>query len=307
MCDEPDQVSHSQTRESFPSSCCTAFCVQLRAYVKKLHYDACVGCPIMLILLPTVSIASGSKRAFCNMTDLPQCRELVDALSVEHAKALFRMMTDPSKVGELCRALKHRIRADADAAITRHLRLSSVPKSSAYAVPGQTDSTVPVDSTGLSSSSSSLPPSSFPLSPPLSSPPLPSSCFSSFRPSSPPLPSPLSSPLPSFPLPPLPPPPFPPPLSPPPLPPPPFPPPSSLPVSLFLRLFPLLPLSLLRLPLLCRLSRLRLRLLLPLPLSLSGHLEQCIMLHRLSLKLLRCHLDRILRQMFGTAEARQPG
>ena len=231
MCDEPDQVSHSQTRESFPSSCCTAFCVQLRAYVKKLHYDACMGCPILLILLTTVSIASGSKRAFCNMTDLPQCRELVDALSVEHAKALFRMMTDPSKVGELCRALKHRIRADADAAIARHLRLSSVPKSSAYAVPGQTDSTVPVDSPGFSSSSSSLPPSSFPLSPPLSSPPLPSPCFSSFLPSSPPLPSPLSSPLPSFPLPPLPPPPFPPPLSPPPLPPPPFPPPSSLPVS----------------------------------------------------------------------------
>ena len=122
MCDEPDQVSHSQTRESFPSSCCTAFCVQLRAYVKKLHYDACMGCPILLILLTTVSIASGSKRAFCNMTDLPQCRELVDALSVEHAKALFRMMTDPSKVGELCRALKHRIRADADATIARHLR-----------------------------------------------------------------------------------------------------------------------------------------------------------------------------------------
>ena len=160
------------------------------------------------------------------MADLPQCRELVDALSVEHAKALFRMMTDPSKVGELCRALKHRIRADADAAIARHLRLSSVPKSSAFAVPGQTDSTVPVDSPCFSSSSSSLPPSSFPLSPPLSSPPLPSPRFSSFPSSSPPLPSPLSPSLSSLPLPPLPPPPFPPPLSPPPLPPPPFPPPS---------------------------------------------------------------------------------
>ena len=166
------------------------------------------------------------------MADLPQCRELVDTLSVEHAKALFRMMTDPSKVGELCRALKHRIRADADAAIARHLRLSSVPKSSAFADPGQTESTVPDDS------SSSLPPSSFPLSPPLSSPPLSSPCFSSFPSPSPPLPSPLSSSLPSFPLPPLPPPPFPPPLSPPPLPPPPFPPPSSFPVSSFSPCFP---------------------------------------------------------------------
>ena len=142
---------------------------------------------------------------------------------------------DPSKAAELCRALKRRIRADADAAIDRHLRLSSVPKRSAFAVPGQTNPTVPVDSPGFSSSSSSLPPSSFPLSPPPSSLPLPSPCLSSFPSSSPPLPSPLSPSLSSFPLPPpLPPPPFPPPLSPPPLPPPPFPPPSSpLPVSSF--------------------------------------------------------------------------
>ena len=156
---------------------------------------------------------------------LPPCRELVDALSVEHAKALFRMLTDPSKARELCRALKHRIRADADAAIARHLRLSSVPKSSAFAVPGQTDSTVPVGSPCLPSSSSSLPPPSFPSSPPLFSPPLPSPLSSPFS-SSPPLPPPLSPPPSSLPLPPLPPPPFPPPLSPPPLPPPPFPPPS---------------------------------------------------------------------------------
>ena len=236
------------------------------------------------------------------MADLPQCRELVDTLSVEHAKALFRMMTDPSKVGELCRALKHRIRADADAAIARHLRLSSVPKSSAFADPGRTESTVPDDS----SSSSSLPPSSFPLSPPLSSPPLSSPCFSSFPSPSPPLPSPLSSSLPSFPL--------------PPLPPPPFPLLSPLLLSLpLLSLLPLLflslpfhrvslalPLFLLRLLLLCRPSRLLLRLLPLLPSLLFGHLEQCIMLRRLSQKLLRCRLDRIFRQMFGTTEARQP-
>ena len=232
---------------------------------------------------------------------LPPCRELVDALSVEHAKALFRMLTDPSKARELCRALKHRIRADADAAIARHLRLSSVPKSSAFAVPGQTDSTVPVGSPCLSSSSSSLPPSSFPSSPPLSSPPLPSPPFSSFS-SSLPLPPPLSPPPSSLPLPPLPPPPFPPPLSPPPLPPPPFPPPSFS-VSSF---SPSVPCS----------ASLPGASSSPLPsfpssspsllLSLSGHLEQCIMLHRLSLKMLRCRLDRIFCQMFGTAEVHQP-
>ena len=142
------------------------------------------------------------------------------------------MLTDPSKVRELCRALKQRIRADADAAIARHLRLSSVPKSSAFAVPGQMDSTVPDGSPCLSSSSSFLPPSSFPSSPPLSSPPLPSPPFSSFS-SSLPLPPPLSPPSSSLSSPPLPPPPFPPPLSPPPLPPPPFPPPSSFSVSSF--------------------------------------------------------------------------
>ena len=167
---------------------------------------------------------------------LPPCRELVDALSVEHAKALFRMLTDPSKARELCRTLKHRIRADADAAIARHLRLSSVPKSSAFAVPGQTDSTVPAGPPCFPSSSSSLPPSSFPSSPPLSSPPLPSPPFSPFS-SSLPLPPPLSPPPSSLLLPPLPPPPFPPPLSPPPLPPPPFPPPS-FPVSSFSPSFP---------------------------------------------------------------------
>ena len=80
-------------------------------------------------------------------------------------------------------------------------------------------------------------------------------------------------------------------------------------LSLFLlslRLFLALPLFPLRLFLLCRLSLLRLRLLLLLPLLLYGHLEQCIMLRLLSLKLLRCRLDRIFCQMFGTAEARQP-
>ena len=66
---------------------------------------------------------------------LPPCRELVDALSVEHAKALFQMLTDPSKARELCRTLKHRIRADADATIARHLYLSNAPKSSASCRP----------------------------------------------------------------------------------------------------------------------------------------------------------------------------
>ena len=230
---------------------------------------------------------------------LPPCRELVDALSVEHAKALFRMLTDPSKARELCCALKHRIRADADAAIARHLRLSSVPKSSAFAVPGQTDSTVPVGSPCLPSSSSSLPPPSFPSSPPLFSPPLPSPLSSPFS-SSPPLPPPLSPSLCLLFL------------------PRPFPLPSPLRLflpllsllllslsPLSLRLFPVLPLSLLR-----RLPRLRpsrplLLPLLPLPLSLSGRLEQCTMLHRLSLKMLRCRLDRIFCQMFGTAEVHQ--
>ena len=174
-----------------------------------------------LFLQILFSTASGSKCVLCSMADLlPPCRELVDALSVEHAKALFQMLTDPSKARELCRTLKHRIRADADAAITRHLHLSNAHKSSAYAVSGQTGSVVPAGSPRFPPP---LPSSSFSSSPPLSTPSLSAPPFSSFSP--PPLPPPLSPPPSSLPLPPLPPPPFPPPLSPPPLPPPPFPPP----------------------------------------------------------------------------------
>ena len=152
---------------------------------------------------------------------LPPCRDLVDALSVEHAKALFQMLTDPSKARELCRILKHRIRADADAAIARHLHLTNAHKSSAHAISGQTGSSFPAGSPCFPPPLAS---SSFSSAPPPSSPSLSLPSFSSFPP--PPLPPPFSPPPSSPSLPPLPPPSFPPPLPPPPLPPPPFPPPS---------------------------------------------------------------------------------
>ena len=85
-----------------------------------------------------------------------------------------------------------------------------------------------------------------------------------------------------------------------------------LPLLSLLLLFLSLLLSLRRFPvpllsLVCRLLPLRpSRPLLPppllLPLLLFGRLEQCIMLHRLSPKMLRCRLDQIFRQMFGTTE-----